>query len=668
MVLLSLWHLVKGIHKDKWTRDERKAANLDQRLKSIIMSVLPDDQMNSIINCRTANQPGDGPDTILIKGALLCVKESRGRDWKVVLQLLNIQQKSPFQPKLLYSSEYKPKLRYTKDFEAKYTKVKAKLALLSSSASSPKSSSGKNKGLIAESYEWNEEEVSSDENETIEVKALMTLTNEERVSVSIESANNGEWVKISIQKVHTLLEMEDNDDRKSFLDYLCIDINYVEEQRNNLLSKHRNLVQELNTCKEQLLILNQAKLNLLTMQHCISEQIPTQKKKILGIDQLTEDTSSSGLKDPVFVKSSADKLEVSITGSNKPKLSKAEDSTLSNHDTGKHLLPPLEKLAGAKPVPGPKTIKSNLKSNPTFKAETLKGITLKEPSSAPAKDNKKGSSASKTSSAPAGKLKNVKVEDDPPLAIVMKELNELKLQLSKKKSSHFRNHQPQQTSQHHTGQGDFFIRSMPSRPVISFPSCIHCGYNDHQSDDCVYYPRCELYGSYDHDTQNHNMINSLRRGIKPRNPQHVTKHCETCGSNAHTTTDHNDIEWFRKGEAKKAGVNKTASSNVPRSKTPTQRLLAQIWEVPGPEGMYVDDSTYTTKGHGLVKLWCMFLNMKSQIMCLSDQNGQDNQYDHNDQNDYLFQTDEFLNDDQSLNTYPLQMEDTLVHDTISKKA
>nr|GEY81933.1 retrovirus-related Pol polyprotein from transposon TNT 1-94 [Tanacetum cinerariifolium] len=31
----------------QWTADERKAANLDQRLKSLIMSVLPDDQMNS---------------------------------------------------------------------------------------------------------------------------------------------------------------------------------------------------------------------------------------------------------------------------------------------------------------------------------------------------------------------------------------------------------------------------------------------------------------------------------------------------------------------------------------------------------------------------------------------------------------------------------------------
>nr|GEX12796.1 retrovirus-related Pol polyprotein from transposon TNT 1-94 [Tanacetum cinerariifolium] len=32
----------------QWTADERKAASLDQRLKSLIMPVLPDDQMNSV--------------------------------------------------------------------------------------------------------------------------------------------------------------------------------------------------------------------------------------------------------------------------------------------------------------------------------------------------------------------------------------------------------------------------------------------------------------------------------------------------------------------------------------------------------------------------------------------------------------------------------------------
>ncbi|GKB58672.1 retrovirus-related pol polyprotein from transposon TNT 1-94 [Tanacetum coccineum] len=41
------------------TADERKADNLDQRLKSLIIFVLPDDQMNSVINCLTAKSTWD---------------------------------------------------------------------------------------------------------------------------------------------------------------------------------------------------------------------------------------------------------------------------------------------------------------------------------------------------------------------------------------------------------------------------------------------------------------------------------------------------------------------------------------------------------------------------------------------------------------------------------
>ncbi|GJT66915.1 hypothetical protein Tco_1018395 [Tanacetum coccineum] len=83
--------------------------------------------------------------------------------------------------------------------KAKYNKVKAKLALLSSSISTSKAVTVKNKGLIAEACEWDEEELSSDDNEMVEVKVLMALA-EENDDVSKEGAKNGEWVKISMRK------------------------------------------------------------------------------------------------------------------------------------------------------------------------------------------------------------------------------------------------------------------------------------------------------------------------------------------------------------------------------------------------------------------------------------------------------------------------------------
>nr|GEV59461.1 retrovirus-related Pol polyprotein from transposon TNT 1-94 [Tanacetum cinerariifolium] len=258
----------------------------------------------------------------------------------------------------------------------------------------------------------------------------------------------------------------------------------------------------------------------------------------------------------------------------------------------------LKKLDGAEPVYGPKTIKSMLKSKSTFKAKTLKGITVNEPSSAPARG--KSSSASKTNSAPS--------KDDPRLAIVMKELNELKLQINKKKSSYARkkcsigkrtNHKTcdhaeflssMNANQHHTSQGEFSSRSRPSRPLVSFSSCIHHGYNDHHSNDCLYYPTCEICRSYDHDTHGHNKIISLRRGINHRNPQHVTKNCKMCGSNVHTTSVHNDIEWFRKRKTLQA---KNDSSNALRPKTPTKRK--PFTKSPNMYKEYLAEFWYSTK-------------------------------------------------------------------------
>ncbi|GJU58105.1 hypothetical protein Tco_1235871 [Tanacetum coccineum] len=121
----------------------------------------------------------------------------------------------------------------------------------------------------------------------------------------------------------------------------------------------------------------------------------------------------------------------------------------------------------------------------------------------------KGCSASKTNSAPAAKLKNVKMEDDPPLAIVMKELNELKLQISKNKSSYFRNKNSQQCkrtnnrtcdhadfmsfiniNQYHTGQGESSLRSRPTR-VSKDGEIVHeyfDGFFNHVMKDCQHAP------------------------------------------------------------------------------------------------------------------------------------------------------------------------------------
>nr|GEV18988.1 hypothetical protein [Tanacetum cinerariifolium] len=90
-------------------------------------------------------------------------------------------------------------LRPTKYFEANYNKVKAKLALLSLSVTTSKASMVKNKWLIPEAYEWDEEKVSSDDNEMVKVKVLMAL-DDDNVAVSKEVARNGEWVKISMRK------------------------------------------------------------------------------------------------------------------------------------------------------------------------------------------------------------------------------------------------------------------------------------------------------------------------------------------------------------------------------------------------------------------------------------------------------------------------------------
>ncbi|GJX52630.1 hypothetical protein Tco_0280999 [Tanacetum coccineum] len=117
--------------------------------------------------------------------------------------------------------------------------MKAKLALLETSSSSsqnPKTFQPNNKGLVVETFDWDEEEF-SDEEEVTQVKVLMALADDE-LTVGKSHARNGEWVDITMRKVNTLLFMDEDADWQNYLKYINIDLKFVEEQRLNLLSKY----------------------------------------------------------------------------------------------------------------------------------------------------------------------------------------------------------------------------------------------------------------------------------------------------------------------------------------------------------------------------------------------------------------------------------------------
>nr|GEW14371.1 retrovirus-related Pol polyprotein from transposon TNT 1-94 [Tanacetum cinerariifolium] len=493
--------------ENQWTGDERKAANLDQRLKSLIMSVLPDDQMNSNINCLTAKSTWD--DLILYHEDPSEVKESRVMDLKLCyntfkfkegesltqtftrykalinklvndgIKLLKLEintgfinglpKKWDFQDSLGDEEDTKSSHEYLNDLKEEY-QTRSLLA---------KSKRFFKKGIQRFTSAKATDQIKCHKcckkghfardcrrsviicNEMVEVKVLMALV-EENDAFSKEGARNGEWVKISMRKVHTLLEMKDNDDRKVCLEQLLVlkqvklDFLTMKHVNTKILKENKNLRTKLKELKE----ITETCLNSSNkVNQCISEQIPSQKKIILEVDQLIEDPSSSGLKDPIFVKSSTDDTKVTIPSVERPWLSEAEGFILPNHDTGRILpfesqrnttnssvavtdssvidydstnessvcsipLPPLKKLNGVEPISRPNTIKSILRSKSTFKAEALKDVTINEPSSAPAKGNK-SSSALKVHSAPVGKLKSVKIGDDPPLAIRLKNLGRM---------------------------------------------------------------------------------------------------------------------------------------------------------------------------------------------------------------------------------------------------
>nr|GEV91661.1 retrovirus-related Pol polyprotein from transposon TNT 1-94 [Tanacetum cinerariifolium] len=185
----------------------------------------------------------------------------------------------------IYKSQGKPKVQ--KDNKAMYKKMKAKLALFEASLSTSQSSKplSKNKGLVAETFNWDQEEVSDDAEET-QVKVLMALIDDE-LSVGKNHAQNGELIDITIKR-DNLLAL-----KQAKLEAVTFQI------QNTGLTKLNNALQD--QLKEERNV-NEKWLNSSNKaSQCISEQIPNQKKKILGGEQLIESSSKNDVKGNPFI-------------------------------------------------------------------------------------------------------------------------------------------------------------------------------------------------------------------------------------------------------------------------------------------------------------------------------------------------------------------------------
>nr|GEV15585.1 retrovirus-related Pol polyprotein from transposon TNT 1-94 [Tanacetum cinerariifolium] len=219
----------------QWTPKERKPANLDERLKRLIMFVLPDDQMNFVINCLTAKSTCD--DLILYHEVPSDVKESKVMDMKLCYNTYKFKkdsQDSPDDEEDIRSSQ-----EYMNDLEEEY---QARALLAKSKRFFKKGTQRFSGAKVTDQTECHkcgkkdEKEVSSDDNEVPEVKALMALSDEERVSITGSN-------KSKLYEVEDLVFVKSSVFVKSFVDNSEVSItdsnkSKLSEAEDSTLSNH----------------------------------------------------------------------------------------------------------------------------------------------------------------------------------------------------------------------------------------------------------------------------------------------------------------------------------------------------------------------------------------------------------------------------------------------
>ncbi|GJX79846.1 retrovirus-related pol polyprotein from transposon TNT 1-94 [Tanacetum coccineum] len=111
---------------------------------------------------------------------------------------------------------------HQKDYKGKYKGLKAEMVVLTKriddltkgTSEKGKNEKGKSKkGFIAESFDWDEEFFSLEDEGITKIRKFVAIAKDEP-SVGKANARSGQWVDITMKNIHRLLSMTDGDERK----------------------------------------------------------------------------------------------------------------------------------------------------------------------------------------------------------------------------------------------------------------------------------------------------------------------------------------------------------------------------------------------------------------------------------------------------------------------
>ncbi|GJS20772.1 retrovirus-related pol polyprotein from transposon TNT 1-94 [Tanacetum coccineum] len=422
-----------------------------------------------------------------------------------------------FFPKLIQSSQSSssqadPKVQ--KDYKAEYKKMKAKLALLEASPSTsqnPKAFQPKNKCLIAETFDWDEEEVLDDE-EVTQVKVIMPISDDE-----ILWGTENQCLAMCRDELLVL--------KQAKLEAVTFQIQYTE------LTKLNHTLQE--QLKEERKINEKWLTSSKKVSQCISEQILSQKKKILRGELLTESSSKKDVNENLFIPASM-VYDHEMVSKSKDWVERHNlDNKLLNFNTERILVPESqavnECLKPTEALNDPESSK-DFESDALTPLPPLKNLQGASPSSKSVSETVTVSDTEPTTSSFPIEVKNTEQESK---IIILTKLVQM---LINEKAQPYQYASPSKQ-----------ILKAKAKP---FPPCTHYGFNDHIPYDYRNYPEYEICRSYDHFTSGHNRVIHIRGGVLVESSQSskssIGVKCNTCGSTIHSTIDHNEFDHFKR--------------------------------------------------------------------------------------------------------------------------